>query len=93
VPVTIANTSPYLVLPTDYDIAVTANTVIPASVVLPISPTGTVFIVKDAAGVASINPITISAIGFNIDGSPTAVININYGSLNFIFNGLEWNIT
>jgi hypothetical protein len=93
VPVTIANTSPYLALSTDYDIAVTANAVIPSSVVLPISPVGTVFIVKDAAGVASINAITISTIGFNIDGAATAVINTNYGSLTFIFNGLEWNIT
>jgi hypothetical protein len=52
-----------------------------------------VFIVKDAAGVASIDSITVTAIGFSIDGAASAVINTNYGSLTFIFNGIEWNIT
>jgi hypothetical protein len=62
-------------------------------VVLPVSPTGTVFIVKDAAGVASINPITVTATASTIDGAASAIINTNYGSLTFIFNGIEWNIT
>ena len=92
VPVTIVDTSPYLVLPTDYDLAVTANAVIPASVILPASPVGTVFIVKDAAGVANINSITVSAIASTIDGSASATIDSPYGSLTFIFNGIEWNI-
>jgi hypothetical protein len=91
--VTIANTSPYNALSTDYDIAVTANAVIPASVVLPVSVTGKIFIVKDAAGVASINPITVTATASTIDGAASAIINTNYGSLTFIFNGIEWNIT
>jgi hypothetical protein len=51
-----------------------------------------VFIVKDSAGVASINPITVSAIASTIDGVAAATINANYGSLTFIFNGTEWNI-
>jgi hypothetical protein len=92
VPVTIVNTSPYIALPTDYNLAVTANAVIPASVVLPASPTGTVFIVKDAAGVANINSITVSAIAATIDGDASATINSPYGSLTFIYNGTEWNI-
>jgi len=93
VPVTVANTSPYNALSTDYDIAVTANAVVPASVILPVSPTGTVFIVKDAAGAAATNPITVTATASTIDGAANAVINTNYGSLTFIFNGTEWNIT
>jgi hypothetical protein len=92
VPVTIVNTSPYIALPTDYNLAVTANAVVPAAVILPASPTGTVFIVKDAAGVASINSITVSAIASTIDGAAAATIDANYGSLTFIFNGTEWNI-
>jgi hypothetical protein len=92
VAVTIVNTSPYIALPTDYDLAVTANAVIPASIVLPASPVGTVFIVKDAAGVANINSITVSAIASTIDGVANAVINSPYGSLTFVFNGIEWNI-
>lgn len=92
VPVTIVNTSPYIALSTDYDLAVTANAVIPASIVLPASPVGTVFIVKDAAGVANINSITVSAIASTIDGAASAIINSPYGSLTFIYNGIEWNI-
>jgi hypothetical protein len=90
--VTVVDTSPYIALPADYMLAVTANAVIPASVVLPASPVGTVFIVKDAAGVAAINNITVSAIASTIDGSASATINANYGSLQFIYNGIEWNI-
>jgi hypothetical protein len=90
--VTVVNTSPYIALPTDYDLAVTANAVIPASIVLPASPVGTVFIIKDAAGVANINSITVSAIASTIDGAASAVIDAPYGSLQFIFNGIEWNI-
>ena len=93
VPVTIANTSPYYALSTDYDIAVTANAVVPASVVLPVSVTGKVFIVKDAAGVAAISPITVTATASTIDGAASAIINTNYGSLTFVFDGIEWNIT
>jgi hypothetical protein len=92
VPVTIANTSPYIALPADYDIVVTANAVVPASIVLPASARGTVFVVKDGAGVANINPITVSAIASTIDGVASAVINSPYGSLTFIYNGTEWNI-
>ena len=92
VTVTIVNSSPYIVLPTDYMLAVTANAVIPASVVLPASAVGTVFIVKDAAGVANINPITVSAIASTIDGVAGAIINSPYGSLTFIYNGVEWNV-
>jgi hypothetical protein len=64
----------------------------PASVVLPLAPIGTVFIVKDIDGDADINPITVAGLGATIDGSPTAIIDAPYGSLQFIFNGLEWNI-
>jgi hypothetical protein len=92
VAVTIVNTSPYIALPADYDLAVTANAVIPASIVLPASPVGTVFIVKDAAGVANINPITVSAIASTIDGSASATIDVPYGSITFIYNGIEWNV-
>ena len=92
VPVTVVNTTPYNALLTDYDLAVTANAVVPATVVLPVSPTGTVFVIKDAAGVASINSITVTAIAANIDGAAAALINTDYGSITLIFNGTEWNI-
>ena len=64
----------------------------PATIVLPIAPVGTVFIVKDIDGDAAVNPITIAGLGSTIDGSPTATIDTNYGSITLIFNGTEWSI-
>jgi hypothetical protein len=90
VAVTTVTTTPYNVLFTDYMLAVDVGT--PASIVLPISPIGTVFVVKDIDGDAATNPITVAGLGSTIDGSPTATINTNYGSLTFIFNGTEWSI-
>jgi len=91
VPVTVVTTTPYNILLTDYFLAVNVDTA--ASVVLPISPVGTVFIVKDIDGDATTNPITITATGgFLIDGAASALINAPYGALQFIFNGTEWNI-
>jgi hypothetical protein len=89
VPVTIVTTTPYPVLLTDY--AVEVNVAGPSSVVLPVAPVGTVFIVKDISGLASTNPITVTA-STTIDGAASALINTDYGSLTFIFNGTEWNI-
>jgi hypothetical protein len=89
VPVTIVTTTPYLADLTDYYLPVTLTT--PGSVVLPVAPTGTVFIVKDISGTASVNPITVTA-STTIDGDPSAIINADYGSITLIFNGVEWNI-
>lgn len=91
VPVTIVTTTPFT--PTLANYLLDINVAGPSSVVLPVSPTGTVFVVKDISGLAATNPITVSATGGTlIDGSATALINTNYGSLTFIFNGTEWNI-
>lgn len=89
VPVTVVTTTPYLADLTDYYLAV--NVAAPASVVLPASPTGTVFVIKDIDGDANTNPITITA-STTIDGAATATINSPYGSITVIFNGTEWNI-
>lgn len=91
VAVTIVEETPYLALSTDYvlDVSVAA----PATIVLPASPLGTVFIVKDIDGDAAINTITVLTAGASlIDGSASATIDAPYGSLTFIFNGTDWNI-
>ena len=91
VPVTIVTTTPFTPALTDYLLDI--NVAAPSSVVLPVSPTGTVFIVKDISGAASINPITVTAIGgILIDGSTSALINTNYGSITLVYNDTEWNI-
>lgn len=90
VPVTIAETSPYIALSTDYFIG---STVLDGVIVLPTNPaTGTTYIVKDITGTATnADPIVITNDN-TFDGAATAEIQTNYGSLTFIFNGIEWNI-
>lgn len=91
VPVTVVTTTPFNALTTDYFLGVDVATA--ASIILPVSPTGTVFIVKDIDGDATTNPITITATGGTlIDGAASAVINTPFGSLSFVFNGTEWNL-
>lgn len=49
------------------------------------------FIVKDESGDASTYNITIQPSGGEtIDGQPWALINNNYGNLQFYTNGIEW---
>lgn len=89
VPVTLVTATPYTALLSDYVLAV--DVAGPASVVLPASPLGTVFVIKDADGDAQLNPITITA-STTIDGAANYVININYASITLVFNGTEWNV-
>ena len=89
VPTTIVTISPFTATLTDYYLAVAVP--IPASIILPVSLTGTVFVIKDIEGDAAINPITITA-STTIDGNPSATINSPYGSITLVFNGVEWNI-
>ena len=89
VPVTIVTTTPFDVSLADYFLGV--NVAAPTSIVLPVSPLGTVFIIKDIDGDAATNPITVTA-STTIDGAASAVINAPYGSIQLVFNGTEWNI-
>lgn len=89
VPVTVITTTPYNADLTDYYLAV--DVAATAQVVLPVSPTGTVFVVKDIDGDAETNLVTITA-STTIDGAASATINANYGSITLIFNGTEWNV-
>ena len=89
VPTTIITTTPFTAILTDYYLAV--DVVGASSIILPVAPIGTVFIIKDISGDADVFPITITA-STSIDGNANAIINVPYGSLTFIFNGTEWNI-
>ncbi len=90
VPVTDVTTTPYTATTDDYYLCVDVTGA--ASVVLPVSVIGKVYIVKDCDGDAATNNITITATGTTIDGSANAVLNTNYGSMSLVFNGTEWNI-
>lgn len=90
VTVTAVNVTPYEVQLTDYMLAVDVEG--PVSIVLPVAPVGTVFIVKDSDGDAQTNPITVTATGSTIDGQPSYVLNIDYSSITLVFTGTEWNV-
>jgi len=81
--------SNYLVTADDYFIGVVTSA--PFLITLPLSVEGTVYIVKDVLGTAATNPITITNTAL-IDGSINATINVNYGSITFVFSDDVWNI-
>lgn len=81
---------PYTVLPADsiilVDTSVAANTI-----TLEASPaTNRYLTIKDKSGNANAFNITYDGNGNNIDGLPTRVINVDYGSVTMVFDGLDW---
>ena len=91
VPTTIVTSTPYSATTDEYFLGV--NVASPVSIVLPVSPAGTVFIVKDIDGDSVTNPITITDTGGAlIDGNANAVIDAPYGAVQLVFNGTQWNI-
>lgn len=63
------------------------------TVTLPASPlTNDYYTIKDGKGDAYTNPITIVPSSGTIDGQSNVVIWNNYESLDFVYNGTEWNI-
>lgn len=92
-PVIVVTTSPYLATSSDTFIGVNNTGLVPFSVVLPANPvTGKFYFIKDVSGTAALHNITVTAIGHTIDGSVSALINTNYGSITLVFNGSEWSI-
>ena len=65
-----------------------ARTIIPHS-----SPKkGQKYRIKDSVGSAATNNITITPSGKNIDGQASLVIKSNYGSVDIVYNGTEFNL-
>jgi len=89
IPVSFVTDSPYTPGTDEYFLAVDEG----VEIILPITPsTGRVYIVKDFSGNAEANNITISSDPDTIDGVLSKVININFGSLTFVFNSIEWSV-
>ena len=89
--VTAPGAYPYTTLATDNVIIVdttSARTITPLA-----SPSiGQVHRIKDNVGSAAANNITITPSGKNIDGSASYIINTNYGSIDIVYNGTQWNV-
>jgi len=90
VSVTDVTTATYTALPTDYMLCVLTNG--PVTITLPTGILGTVYIVKDCFGQADINPIIIQGTGGQLVDGSTATINSPFGSIQLIFNGVDWSI-
>lgn len=86
--------SPYTALVTDYYIsAVSSGGAI--TIKLPNAPTtNRLFIIKDNAGDASVNNISVTTVGgaVTIDGQTTYTIAGNFGSINLLFNGTSYEV-
>ncbi len=91
VPITTPGAYPYTTLTSDFVILVdtsAARTITPLG-----SPaTGQMYRIKDNTGSAALNNITITPSGKNIDGAASKVINSNYGSVDIVYNGTQWNL-
>jgi len=91
VKITTPGAYPYTTIPQDAVILVdssSARTIIPLA-----SPTtGQRHRIKDNIGSAASNNITITPSGKNIDGAASFVIATNWGSVDIVFNGTQWNI-
>lgn len=63
----------------------------PLTVTLPPAPgPGQSLTVKDSAGTAGSNPITVAGGSFSIEGASTVVIGFNYGWAQVAFTGTAW---
>ena len=63
----------------------------PFTIFLPVTPiNGQAFKIKNSTATALGNNITINGNGKNIDGSPNATINTDYGALELMYNGTAW---
>lgn len=92
-PVTVTNvtTPTYTALATDYFLCVDTATD-PVTITLPTGILGTVYIIKDCSGDASTNVITIQGTGGQLVDDSVATVNAPYGSIQVIFNGVDWSI-
>ena len=82
---------PYTVLPQDAFIIVDSSAA--RTINLTASPpTGQRVTIKDNVGSAAANNITITPAAGNIDGAASYVINVNYGSVDLVYNGTQWNV-
>jgi len=90
-PVTLVDETTYLATNDDYFIGVIFDGT--TTVTLPVGTLGKIFIIKDSAGDALANPITVVATASTIDGEASYIIDSPWGSIGLIYNGIEWNVT
>lgn len=88
------NTTPYVVLTSDYTIGVDCSGGI-RTVQLPNAPSSTqIWVIKDVNGAAATNNITVTTVGgaVLIDDAATYTMNVNYGALTVQWNGTKYMV-
>lgn len=89
--VTQVTTATYTALTTDYVLACNrAGTIAITLIASPVN--GRTYRIKDISGAAATNNITITPASGNIDGAANYVISTNYGGIDIIYTGSQWNI-
>ena len=74
----------------DYILSVDSSAA-PVTITLPTSPNkGDTYIIKDGAGAAATNNITLDGGTLNIDGATTHVISTNFDKVTVIFDSVKW---
>lgn len=82
-----------VVAATDGVVSIQVPGPVAVAVTLPVGVLGQEFTIKDGLGLATpATPITITPTAGTIDGAATATINAPYGSLTFVYNGIQWLI-
>ncbi len=90
----VANATPYVATATDYYITVDTSTTA-ITIRLPDAPTNyRIFIIKDSAGNASVRNVTVTTVsGIKLlDAAATFVMNTNYQSANFLYDGFGYQV-
>lgn len=83
----------YEVQVNDYVITVVKTIPEITTITFPLAPTESrSLIIKDGQGEATDFPITVDGNGQTIDGAATYEINVNWQSIEFIYNGTQWNM-
>jgi hypothetical protein len=91
VPVVLIDSDTYTALAGDYFLGVINDAA--TTITLPVGTLGKVYVVKDSIGDASTNPITVVTTGSTIDGLTSYTIDLDWGSIGLVYNGIEWNVT
>ena len=93
VAVRIAVATPVAVVNTDDVVAVQVPGPVAVAVNLPAGVLGRVFNIKDGLGLAApATPITVTPAAGTIDGAATATIDVPFGSLTLVYDGVQWLI-
>ena len=91
VPVTLIDEASYSPTADEYFLGVIYDDTV--TITLPVGVVGKVYVIKDSVGDAGTNPITVVTTGSTIDGEANYVIDIDWGCIGLIYNGIEWNVT